>query len=260
MLFAIQAYLEDYLNKRNLVDSDGYAVHLANLYFHQRSQSDIDSFLRRAMRIKTVMFANYKIRDRSEFERSLVRRLDQRFKKKLSSHNPAFPGGTEQERIQLQKLPRRTIGGLLTEFKYAVEARAVDSFWKSRKKEQLKPRYEEIAGALFAVFAYGVLGGKGLILKEIKSGIGFVDISVVFTSVLHLVELKVLTGTFTGPEQLEQYMKTERRREGSLLVMDAVKPNDKQALPKTIPTPSGIIKVYPVDINPVVPSSLKRTK
>jgi len=83
---------------------------------------------------------------------------------------------------------------------------------------------------------------------------------VMFTSVLHLVELKVLTGTFTGPEQLEQYMKTERRREGSLLVMDAVKPNDKQALPKTISTPSGIIKVYPVDINPIAPSDLKRTK
>jgi len=83
VLFEIQAYLEDYLNKRNLVDSDSYAVHLANLYFYQRSQSDIDSFLRRVRRIKTVMFANSKIRDRSEFEQLLVRHLDQQFKKTL---------------------------------------------------------------------------------------------------------------------------------------------------------------------------------
>lgn len=258
MLFEIQAYLEEYLSRRNYADSDGYAVYLANLYFHERHQSDLDGFLRRVRRIRTVLFAKNKIRDRCEFERALVSRLDRRFKKKLSSHNPlTFPGGTEEERIRLQRAPKRTINNVLTEFKHGVEARGIDYFWMSRKSGKLRQKPEKIAQGLFLLFVTGVLRGKGIVLREISSGIGFVDVGVIFSRVLHLVEMKVLTGTFTGPAQLEQYMKNEGRREGSLLVIDAIEPDDKQTLPESIFTPTGTIKVYQVDINPVIPSSLK---
>jgi hypothetical protein len=256
MLFTIQAYLEDYLNKRNLIDPDGYAVRLANLYFYQRSRMETPQFLRKVGRIRTVIFANNGIQDRAEFEKMLIDRLDKQFKKKLEIDNPTFPGGTESERKRLQRLPRRTIGNLLGEFKHAIEARAIDVFWQSRKKGKLRPNPEKIAQALFAVFTKGVLGNRGILLREISSGIGFVDIGVMFTSTLHLVEVKVLTGKFEGPEQLDQYMKAERRNEGSLLIIDALEPGNKLDLPESIHSPSGIIKVYLVDINPNPPSSL----
>jgi hypothetical protein len=156
----------------------------------------------------------------------------------------------------LQVAPRRTVSNLLREFKHAVEARAIDVFWQSRKKGNLRPKPEEIAQALFAVFTKGVLGDRGIVLREMNSGIGFVDIGVIFSSTLHLIEVKVLTGKFEGPEQLEQYMKTERRNEGSLLLVDTLESGNKLYLPELIHTSSGIIKVYQIDINPVPPSSL----
>jgi len=257
MLFTIQTYLEDYLNRRGLADPDGYAVRFANQYFHYRRAMDTATFLRKVGRIRTVIFVNNGIKDRAGFERSLVERLDGRFKKKLDEHNPTFPGGVEIERKRIQCLPRRTIRTLLLEFKQAVEARAIDGFWKSRTKGNLRQNPEKIAQTLFAMFATGVLKDQGILLREISSGIGFVDIGVIFSSTLHLVEIKVLTQKFQGPEQLEQYMKNEGRSEGSLLVIDTLKPGNKLDLPKVIPTLSGMIKVYSVDVNPAPPSRLK---
>jgi len=256
MLFTIQAYLEEYINNRNLTDSDGYAVRLANLYFYHRSTMDTAAFLRKVKRIRTVIFASNRIRNRAEFEKTLVDRLDRQFKKKMDTHNPTFPGGTEPERKRLQRLPRTTIETLLKEFKHAVEARAVDVFWQSRTKGKLQPNPETIAQSQFALFTWGVLRNRGIVLREIYSGIGFVDIGVIFSSTLHLIEIKVLTKKFEGPKQLEQYMKTEGRNKGSLLIIDTLKPNSKLNLPKSIITPSGTIKVYQVDINPFPPSSL----
>lgn len=258
MLFTIQAYLEDYLKKRSLADSDGYAVHLSNLYFYQRSSMGTSQFLRKVGRINTVLFVNNGIRNRAQFETSLIiERLDPRFKKKLGPHNPLFPGGTEAERSRLERLPKMTIGVLLAEFKHAVEARAIDAFWLSRKKGTLRSKPEKIAQTQFALFTRGVLLNRpGIVLREISSGVGFVDIGVILSSTLHLVEMKVLTGQFTGAEQLEQYMRTERRNEGSLLIVDTLEPGKKLDLPTRIDTPSGGIKVYRVDVNPIPPSNL----
>jgi hypothetical protein len=256
MLFAIQAYLEDYLARRNLVDSDGYAVRLANLYFYHRSSMSTAAFLRKVRRIRTVIFVNNGIDNRAEFERALIDRLDKNFKKKFGNHDLTFPGGTELERKRIQKLPKRTVGALLKEFKFAVEARAIDVFWQSRKQGKLQPNPEKIAQTQFVLFTVGVLRNRGIVFREISSGIGFVDIGLVFSSTLHLIEVKVLTAKFEGAAQLERYMRTERRNEGSLLIIDSRAPNNKLDLPEVIRTPSGIIKVYQVDINPPLPSGL----
>ncbi len=53
MLFRIQAALEDYLGKRDLADSDGYALRLANMYFNQRSDTDTSSLLSKVRRVNT---------------------------------------------------------------------------------------------------------------------------------------------------------------------------------------------------------------
>lgn len=65
----------------------------------------------------------------------------------------------------------------------------------------MRSRPEKIAQGLLAVFAKGVVGSDGLVLREIASGIGFVDVGVSFGGVLHLIELKILaSGTsLTSP-------------------------------------------------------------
>jgi hypothetical protein len=81
MLLAIQAYIEDYLNNRNLRDLDGYAVRLANLYFYHRSDMSVDEFIQKVRRIETVVFMKNK-KDRADLEKTLIDRLDKRFLKK----------------------------------------------------------------------------------------------------------------------------------------------------------------------------------
>ena len=257
MLFTIQTYLEEYLSKRNMVDSDGYTVRLANLYFYHRSSTEDALFFSKVARIRTVLFLNNGIENRKDFELSLIRRLDNKFKKKLGANNPYFPCGTELEKKKLQQVPKLTIGILLNEFRHATEARAIDAFWISRKQGTLRQKPEKIAQSLFALFTKGTLINRsGIVLREFQSGIGFVDVGIIFSSTLHLVEIKILTDDFTGLGQLEQYMKTERRQEGSLLIFDSLRPDKKIDLPALINTSAGVIKVYKVDINPRPPSCL----
>jgi len=257
MLFTIQTYLEEYLNNRNCIDSDGYAVRLANIYFYDRSSTDSPQFFNKVGRIKTVLFVNNNIGNRKGFEKTLINRLDKRFKKKFNQNEIVFPGGTDIERLRIQRLPKITINALLNEFKSAIESRSIDAFWISRTQGNLRQRPEKIAQSLFALFTKGALMNRsGIVLREIYSGIGFVDIGIIFSTILHLVEIKILTSEFTGPNQLEQYMKTENRCEGSLLVFDSLMPDIKLQLPSVLSTEAGIIKIYQVDINPRPPSSL----
>ena len=257
MLFTIQAYLEDYLSRRNLVDSDGYAVRLANLYYHKRSSMDACAILNAAGRIRTTFYMNNDLGNRFDFEQDLMARLDRRYQTSLGHELLIFPNGTEQEKAKLRNLPRRTVGALLQEFGHAVEARAIDVFWESRTNDRLRPKPEKIAQSLLAVFLEGVLEKRGFVLREFPSGVGFVDMGVVFSRTLHLIEVKVLTCKFEGPAQLEQYMKTERRKEGSLLIVDTLPQSRKLDIPESVRMPSGVVKVYRVNINPPPPSSLR---
>lgn len=257
MLFTIQTYIEEYLSNRNMTDSDGYAIHLANLYFYHRSNTEDALFLNKVGRIRTILFLNNAIGNRKGFELALIHRLDNKFKKKLGSNSTYFPGGTELEKEKLQHLHKLTIDILLNEFKHAIESRAIDAFWISRIKGILRQRPEKIGQALFALFTKGTLINRpGMVLREFLSGIGFVDVGIILSSIIHLVEIKVLTGDFTGLNQLEQYMKTENRQEGSLLIFDSLKPDAKIDLPAHISISAGLVKVYWVDINPRPPSDL----
>ncbi len=81
MLFSIQAYIEDYIILRNLRDTDGYAVQVASLYFHNRASLGDPELLRRIRRIRTVFFSNNSIAHRAEFEKLMLKHLDRKFKK-----------------------------------------------------------------------------------------------------------------------------------------------------------------------------------
>jgi hypothetical protein len=150
---------------------------------------------------------------------------------------------------------RVTIRSIVFGFAHAVESRALDAFWRSRKKGNLVTRPEKIGQALFASYALGVLGGRksSLVLREIKSGIGFVDLGVILGSGIHLIEMKVITSKFTGASQLEAYMKTENRKYGWLVFFDSRPIAARRPVPTSLKTPAGTIMVVGIDINPAIP-------
>lgn len=119
----------------------------------------------------------------------------------------------------------------------------------------MRPKPEKLVQSALAMFARGVLGNDGLVLREIASGIGFVDVGISFGKTLHLVELKILKGKLSGVNQLAAYMRTEQRREGWLLLID-VRKKRSATIPETIDTPNGVIKVVTVDANPAAPYSM----
>ncbi|EKE05532.1 MAG: hypothetical protein ACD_19C00230G0001 [uncultured bacterium] len=258
MLFSIQAYIEEYLASKNITDTDGYAVKLANLYYFNRLNYDNLNFTNKVNRIHSLIFYSNSISDRRAFIQILVNRVDYFFKASLEKNINTFPGGTIDELKKIQQKPKLTIEFLLSEFSKATEARAIDAFWISRIKGNLRQKPEKIGQTLFTLFAMGTLLNRpGLALREFQSGIGYVDVGIIFCSILHLVEIKVMVKDFTGTSQLDQYMASENRPEGSLLVFDTLIPEKKIVLPKEIPCSSGIIKVYKVDINPIPPSRVK---
>jgi hypothetical protein len=258
MIFSIQRFVEDYLERCRLSDPDQYAVSVANLYDRSRLKKKDREFLSSLHRIRTSFFRANSTLNRAQFEKELLKRLDSRFKKKLSGNNPAtFPGGVAQERNRIST-KRTTITDILDAFKHAVESRAVDSFWVSRKQGKLKPQPEGNAQSLLAVFVKGVIGNDGLVFRELLSGTGFVDVSIILSAPTHrLIELKILKGVLTGASQLETYMKQEQRRRGSLVLIDTRAPGAKGKIPHEFVTPHGTIKTLLIDVNPVAPSRVK---
>lgn len=257
MIFSVQRYLEDYFERLGLRDADQYAVKVANLYASLSPDSKDADALSSIHHIRTVFFRNNTHIERSEFESRILGLLKRQFKKKDQARE--FPGGLTNEKRTLSRSHRRTIRSLLELFRGAVEARAIDGFWQSRKKNQLKDKPEEIGQGLMAVFMLALIppGTGGAVLREFNSGIGFVDVGVLISSTLHLIEMKVLTSTFVGVSQLRSYMKKEGRKEGWLVVFDARPTSGRAPIPQSIPTSDGVIKVMSIDINPIAPSALK---
>lgn len=253
MIFSIQRFLEDYFERRGLLDLDQYAVKVANLYGRLRPTGTDEALLHSMRRVRTAFFRNNVNLNRVTFERDLLAVLDRQFQKK--SLLTEFPGGISRDRAYLQRR-RKSMWLFLDRFRQAVESRAVDVLWQSRKKGRLLHRPEHIGQGLLAIFFKGILDSNthGLVLREMYSGTGFVDVAIVFTKVPHLVEIKVLTSRFTGASQLQTYMRMEGRKEGWLLLFDARSPNGRVQIPDLIDTEDGRIRILLVDINPIPPS------
>lgn len=255
MIFSVQRFMEDYFARRGLTDADQYAIRVANVFGRMSSRGTQEGLLRDLSRIRTAFYRQNRQIQRREFERELAVKLRARFKKKRTDRvTDNFQDALGPTRARLRR-KRRSIAVLLTEFKRAVESRAVDAFWDSRKQNVLRPRPEKIAQALLAVFAKGVLGTSGLVLREISSGIGFVDVGVTFGDVLHLIELKILKRRqIPGFNQLATYMKTEGRRKGWLVLIDSRHERDGVAIPLRMATPQGPIIVVVIEVNPTPPN------
>ncbi len=261
MIFSIQRFLEDYFEGRSLRDADQFAVSIANLYENRRAQTSDNQFLVAMRKLRTVFYKNNSSLIRADFERHLLKLLDDRFdpKKKGIDTEPRFSGNLTQAKTRLNALPRVTINRLLLECKSAIESRGIDAFWESRKNNELRSKPEKIAQSLLATALKMLFRHRnsGLVLREFASGVGFVDIGIVLSNVLHVVELKVLVKNFQGPAQLLQYMIKEQRSEGWLIVVDSRPANLKTPIPDVMDTKQGRIKILRIDINPLAPSKQK---
>jgi len=259
LIFSIQRFLEDRFSQRGLSDNDQYAVRLANLYGQRRSGGSKAVFLKSMHRLQTVFFRGNSIADRTEFELALLDVLDGKFlKKKFNSLPTSFPGGVAAEQKKVART-RLSVHGLLDLFKRAIESRAVDSFWRSRKKGRLTTNPETAGQGLMAVFLQGVLHGRrGISVREMSSGVGWVDVMLMLASTPHLLELKILRGSGTpGVEQLGTYMTNEGRGEGWLVLFDSRNPSRRTGVPGLITIPAGTVRVVVIDVNPIPPSRRK---
>lgn len=255
MIFSIQAHIENYFNVRQINDTDGYALRFAKYYFNNRIRLQMDDLFAGLAGIKTILFRNNLTVEKPKLIRALVGSLDEAFPAETRLEI-SFPGGLRSERKKLSARAKRiTIRNLLQLFKEAVEARGIDIFWESRKRGKLRPKPEKIAQGLFAVFCRDTPSGVD-VLREFVSGIGFVDAALLISRTIHLVEIKILTNSFLGVEQLEEYMKKEGKQTGYLLVFDA-RPHEKRSeTPSFLDVSCGRIHVVRIDINPIAPSRL----
>ena len=257
MIFSIQRFLEDHFERRGLTDVDQYAVRVASVFDRVGSRTSEETLARELGRLRTAFFRRNHDLDRKEFEARLAATLRRRFREiRNDASFKRLERGLAPARARFQAR-RRSIATLLSEFKRAVEARAVDAFWDSRRKHHPRPRPEKIAQGLLAVFAKGVIGNDGLVLREIASGIGFVDVGVSFGGVLHLVELKILKGRLTGANQLATYMRTEGRGEGWLVLIDVRKGRNLDTVPARLDTSAGPIRTLLLNVNPAPPHVVK---
>jgi len=256
MIFSLQRFIEDHLQRRGLRDVDQYAVKLANAYGRERRKKADKPFLEAVHRIRTVFFRNNSQLDRRSFERSLVSLLDNEFKKKLTSQIDAFPGGVLRERRQFQRRARLSMTVVMDGFRRAIESRAIDSFWKSRRVRKLRPTPEKIGQGLFVMFAEGTLGTRGLTFREVLSGAGFVDFVILLSRTPHLIELKIMRERYEGATQLGTYMQKESRAEGWLVLFDARAYASRTSIPLKTQVRSGVINNVVIDINPVSPSRI----
>lgn len=255
MLLGVQRCVEDLLEQRHLRDIDQYAIKVSSLYSAARSGVLPDHFLGCLNSIRTSFFRINRV-DRASFEESLLNLLDRRFSGSLIAVPTDFPGPTARKRQRLAG--RRSIRGLLENFKQSVETNTVDLFWDSRIEGRLRRRPEEIGEGLLATFAYKVIDGRGFLVRQFASGIGYVDIGITFGTTLHLAELKVHKGgKVTGSGQLAEYMRHNRRKYGWLVIFDSRPYSSKAPIPDLIRHPEGEVRVIVIDINPVPPSSVR---
>jgi hypothetical protein len=253
MIFSIQHFLEDHFNRLGFSDVDQYAIKVANLFARNIATGSEEEVLISLHRIRTAFFRNNASVNRPDFERDLLSTLSRKFKKKINSAE--FPGGILVEKVYF-KNKRKTIELLLEKFRSAVESRAIDTFWHSRIKRKLARRPERLGQGLLAIYIKGVFldSKRGIIIRELFTGIGFVDVAIIIANIPHLIEIKMLTSGLIGVDQLRCYMRQEERREGWLVLFDARQQRVKPPLPQRINTADGRIRIVSININPSQPS------
>ena len=151
MLFSIQGYIQDSFNKRGFQDDDGYAVKIANFYFHNRKKCSDDEIVNKIHRLRTNFFLINDITNRKDFESKLISKLDKLFLVSLAAVPKTILKSIEEVPPKEKKF-RLTICILLERFAKSVERKGVEAFWISRKKGELRKKPEKIASNDLCIF------------------------------------------------------------------------------------------------------------
>ncbi len=171
------------------------------------------------------------------------------------------------ELLQQDEKQRSFVDELL-EFEKTIKARCIEIFWKKRTECIFTDNPEQKAQDLFVAYFAAKLKIHAVI-KEFKSGIGFIDVAVDYKNKRYLVEIKMLGGKKPGTHydkkhvkdgvpQLFKYLETEELSEGFLIILDGRSPQNKEPFNGDKLQQNGItIFVIIIDINPPKPSSLQ---
>lgn len=265
-LFRLQGFVLDELAALGLQDRDGFSAQVAQLYLARRPLTTSGEFLKIVAAVRTTTFAPKK-HQRSEVTAHLLKVLDRRYLARLNSRTTmSAPTSTKAKKIGVLASGARRASGrnqfheLMLEFRTAVRLNGIAGFWHSRSKGQLKPKPESIAQQALAMFLHMPIKGRsGIVLEEVRSGTGYVDVMALFGSKSYVVELKILkTKTLRGVQQLADYLDLHSLAEGWLIVFDARATKNRVPLPDDVQKVNGkTINLLFVDINPVPPSSKK---
>jgi hypothetical protein len=271
LFYSVQGAILDHLTALGFPDRDGFAARLAGLYLGRRSTLDLPQLVDAASHLRTSSFAP-RPRQRAEAMHFIVERLDKRFLADLRRWQTVMPASSAQRtkvRLLTQSARSRTTGSqhfdaLLREYRKAIRANGVHEFWVSRRQGKLRSRLESLAQHSLYMFLYSpVMERNGFVLREVRSGTGFVDILAVFgRSRQYLVELKILrSGTASGLKQLAEYLGLQSLTEGWLVILDARKPRNRLHLQdETVVVDDRTVRRLVIDINPPAPSSLDRAR
>ncbi len=267
LLYRIQGAILDQLTTLGFPDIDGFAAELADSYLSRRSGTDKEHFLKVAGKIRTGTFARAR-RQRKSITQIILERLDKRFLPDLGRwRTPLTLRPAQKAKVRgLVQGARRPASGrlqfdaLLHEYRKAIELNGIPEFWKSRKRGELRANPESLAQHSLSMFLHSpVRDRNGFLLREVRTGIGFVDVLAVFgRSRQYLVELKILTSRkLVGLRQLARYLDVRGLSEGWLVVFDARPPKGRSQLcDEARLVKSKTIRVLVIDINPPRPSSL----
>ena len=256
MLFTIQGFIQDRFHNNGFEDNDGYAIKLANLYFYRRKSYSGYEFQRKLHRLRTIFYSANNIPNRVDFEENLLSILDNKFYSLINQQTRDVQSPISSK-PQKGRSTRLTIKILLERFVKSIERKGVDAFWNSRTKGILRQRPEKIASNDLCIFVESeFISRSGIVLSEIKSGIGYIDVEIIISSVIHIVELKVITDDLTGVDQLIDYLLTEEKKEGFLVIFDARSPSEKSTFPSVIIDKGCKVHIITIDINPLPPSKL----
>lgn len=92
MIFSVQRFLEEHLERRGLADVDEYAIRAATAFERAGVRPTDARIVRELARVRTTFFRRNTQLNRKEFERKLAGVLRVRFKKKMTQPSMVFGG------------------------------------------------------------------------------------------------------------------------------------------------------------------------
>ncbi len=152
----------------------------------------------------------------------------------------------------------KTVTEQLKKFKEIVERDCINTFWKSRIKQELMPQPEKIGKSLLTTFLRlcEFYGHYSIIVTEKEIGVGKCDILTLSNeNEINIFELKIVKSKSDieeGIKELTYYISKENLKEGFLILFDTRKLSPK--IEDSVVNDNKIINQFLIKINETAPS------